>query len=203
MARSSSGATTLPTWRSGSTRVLRANTSYSTASPLTRLYVVTRRGSNREAPRFERVAAILRHARRRPGWIPNDVHAHRLDASLAEQALSNVLEDEVGRRAAHRCEGEVDVDNAVFLDNPVDHTEVDKVHGHLRVLDLGERRPEPFAHEAFLWALRNLWNSSWNMATISALRGPRFRQRTSTSSQEIGCLKSQRLASASNSQGKG
>src|ERR1700680_3871564 len=141
MARSSSGATTLPTWRSGSTRVLRANTSYSTASPLTRLYVVTRFGSNREAPRFEGVAAVLCHARRRPRWIPNDVHAHLLDAGLAQQALPNVLEDEVGCWAAHGGEGEVDVDNPVFLDDPVDDAEVDQVDGHLRILDLRERRP--------------------------------------------------------------
>src|ERR1700680_4414265 len=161
MARSSSGATTLPTWRSGSTRVLRANTSYSTASPLTRLYVVTRLGSNREAPRFEGVAAVLCHApprcgarppvlchaRRRPRWIPNDVHAHLLDAGLAQQALPNVLEDEVGCWGAHGAEGDVGVD--------------DTVDGLLRTLDPRERRPETVGcHDALRCVLRNLWNST-------------------------------------------
>ena len=62
--------------------------------------------------------------------------------------------------------------------------EVDQVDRHLGVLDLSESSPEPLRHDPFWWCvLRNLWNSSWNIATISALRGPRSRQRTSTSSQ--------------------
>src|ERR1700674_3137043 len=157
MARSSSGATTLPTWWSGSPRVLRANTSYSTASPLTRLYVVTRSRSHREATRFESVARVLRHARDGPGWIPNDVDAHFSDACLMKQALPDVLDDEVGGRAAHRCEGEVDVDDAILLDDPVNDAEIDQVHGHLRVLHLSEGGPEPVhSHDSLRCVLRNL-----------------------------------------------
>src|ERR1700730_18936994 len=92
-ARSSSGATTLPTWWSGSPRVLRANTSYSTASPLTRLYLVKLCTSNREAPRFESVAPVLRHAGDGPGRIPYDVEAHFLAACLMTQPLPYVIDD--------------------------------------------------------------------------------------------------------------
>ena len=125
--------------------------------------------------------------------------------SSRSKPLAHVVEDELGRGAAHGGEGEVDVDHAVTLGDAVDDAEVDEVDRHLRVLDLGERRPEALrlAHFPFVCVLRNLWNSSWNIATISALRGPRARQRASTSSHVIGLLKSQRFSSASNSQGNG
>src|SRR5205807_3755646 len=140
----------------------------------------------------------LGHARARPGRVPHHPYAHLSHAVLAQQALAHVVEDEFGCWAAHGSECEVDVDDAVTLVDGIDHAEVDEVYRHLGILDLSERSPEPLGHESPLWCvLRNLWNSSWNIATISALRGPRARQRASTSSQVIGCLKSQRLASAS------
>src|SRR6266851_10080757 len=161
--------------------------------------------SHRQAPGLERVAPRLSHARRSPGRIPHHVHAHLAHAFLLQQALADVVKDELGRGAAHGGEGEVDVDNAVALGDAVDHAEVDAVHRHLGVLDLGQRGPEALgpAQFPFLCVLRNLWNSSWNIATISALRGPRARHRTSTSSHVMGLPKSQRFSSASNSHGNG
>src|ERR1019366_7176736 len=121
------------------------------------------------------------HPGDRPRRVPHNVDVHLADSRFGQKALAHVFEDEVRGRAAHGRKGEID-----------------QVHGHLRILDLSERSPESLRHDPFWWcALRNSWNSSWNIATISALRGPRSRQRTSTSSQEIGCLKSQRFASAS------
>src|SRR4029077_13546474 len=130
--------------------------------------------------------------------------SHLSDACLAHQSVAHVLEDELRSGAAHRSEGEIDLDHAVSLLDRVDQAEVDEVHGHLGVLHLGERVPETLRHDPFLWCvLRNLWNSSWNIATLSMLRGPRARQRTRTSSQLLGCPKSHRFSSASNSHGNG
>src|SRR5258708_6052262 len=156
-----------------------------------------------KAPRFERVAPSLGHFRHSPRWIPNHVDADLFHAWLAHETLAHVVEDEFGGRTAHRREGEVDVDDAVVLLDCIDHAEVDEIHGHLRILDLRQRGPKPLVHDCARWVLRKLWNSSWSIATISLLRGPRARQRTRTSSQLIGFLKSQRFASASNSLGNG
>src|SRR5713226_4531307 len=93
-ARSSSGATTLPTWWSGSPRVLRANTSYSTASPLTRWYFVTWTRSDRQPPGLEGVAPGLGHACCRPRRVPHHVHPHLAHAAFQQQPLAHVLEDE-------------------------------------------------------------------------------------------------------------
>src|SRR5256885_15265266 len=93
---------------------------------------------------------------------------------------------------------------ATVLAHAVDDTQVDQAHRHLGILNLGQRGPEVIgAHDSWWCALRKLWNSSWNMATISAFLGPRSRQRARTSSQVMGCLKSQRFSPASNSQGNG
>src|SRR5258708_8932668 len=151
-----------------------------------------------KAPRFERVAPSLGHFRHSPRWIPNHVNADLFHAWLAHETLAHVVEDELGRWAAHRGEGEVDVDDAVVLVDRIDHAQVDEVHRHLRILDLRQRGPQLPVHD-WWWVLRKLWNSSWSIATISLLRGPLARQRTSTSSQLIGSLKSQRFASASTS----
>src|SRR5438093_3180283 len=119
---------------------------------------------------------------------------------FAKQTAENVIEDKVRRLTVDGVEAKVYLDNYIVIVDGVDDSEVDEVHRHLRVLHLGQRRPQPSVfHEPFWWCvLRNLWNSSWNMATISALRGPRSRHRASTSSQVIGCLKSHCLDSASN-----
>src|SRR5207249_10758076 len=155
------------------------------------------------APGVEGVAARLGHAPGCPGRVPHHVDTDLVHAGLAEKALAHVVEDELRCGAAHGREREVDLDHAALLADAVDHAQVDEVDRHLGVLDLGERVPVTLGHDSWWCALRKLWNSCWNMATISALRGPRARQRRRTSSHEIGRMKSQRLCSASNSQGKG
>src|SRR3979409_491284 len=107
---SSSGATTRPTCRSGSTRAFRANTSYSRTERWTRVMVMTGRPSYRQAPELEDVAALLGQPPAGPGRIPDDSDLDLLDLRLGEQPLPNVLQDEVVGRAAHRREGEVDAD---------------------------------------------------------------------------------------------
>src|SRR5258706_3166566 len=159
--------------------------------------------SYREAPRFERVASCFGDPGRGPRRIPHDVDPDFAYAGLPQETLAHVVENEVACGAAHRRECEVDFHHTCFFTNSIDDSEIDEIHRHLRILEFRQRGPEPLDHQSWWCAFRKLWNSSWNIATISALRGPRSRQRPSTSSQVMGCLKSQRLASASNSQGKG
>src|SRR5258708_34053857 len=133
--------------------------------------------SYREPPRYERVASGLGDPRCGPGRIPHDVDPYLLDARLSQETLAHVVEDELGGRTAHRGEGEVDVyDSSAFAD-PIDDAEVDEIYRHLRILDLRERGPEALEHDSWRCAFGKLGNSSWNVATIWPLRGPRSRQR--------------------------
>src|ERR1700737_1075939 len=104
--------------------------------------------SNSQSPRLERIAAGLRHAGHGPRRIPPDLDADPAHSGLAPQSLADVVEDEVGCGTAHRSECEVDIDHTVALLDGVDNAEVDEVHGHLGILDLRERGPQPLIHES-------------------------------------------------------
>src|ERR1700752_417472 len=116
-ARSSSDSVTVPTWCSGSSYALRANTSQTVSSE--RLISGLQSGAslqrnsqgNRPQPvshsyddpqpahRLPRVGAdpILG-----PDGIPHDLQLDRVDVRIGEQRLADVVLDELGRRAAHR-----------------------------------------------------------------------------------------------------
>ena len=124
-----------------------------------------------------------------------------LDTGLGQQPLPNIADDHVARRAPHRRERQPHTNRSILQRDTIDNAEVHQVDRHLRVVDLGKRRPYPLL-QAHRWTT-NLLNLSWKRATISALRGPRARQRESTSSHVHGSLTSQRFASASKVQGNG
>src|SRR5207302_1097101 len=167
------------------------------------------------SPRPPRLPPPRRQPLRRPRRIRDDVDDDFVDAGFLEQLLADVPDDHVAGRASHRGEGQPYPHHPRPHLDAVDDAEVNQIDRHFGVVDLGERRPdsslkgprsgvkkrgESPARHTRTWNLAKL---SWKRATISAFRGPRARQRASTSSQVQGSLKSQRFASASKVDGNG
>src|SRR5258708_491228 len=139
---SSSGATTRPTWWRGSTRALRANTSYSRTERWTRVIVTTdARPSYGKAPQLEGLAPFGGQHGARPGRVPDHLDDDLLDARLGQQLPADVVEGHLVSRAAHRGEGQLDLDQRTGDLDLVDQAEVGQADRHLGVLDLGEGRP--------------------------------------------------------------